>query len=332
MNAKAQDKGQLMKTTRRGIFGGLAAGISYLPFSRLLAAESSKTDQRPVIISTWPFGKPANEEALKKLQSGGSTLDAVEAGIRQAEAAGLGSVGITGGPNAAGFVQQDACIIHGPNQLAGSVAAIEGVKHPISAARAVMEKSPHVLLVGSGAHDFAVQNGCESVDISKHQAMLEKWKKEHRPQKPGVVSGENHDTISLLVLGPDGTISGGCSTSGLKGKLPGRVGDSPIIGSGVYVDNQVGAAGATGVGENVMRFCGSFLIVEFMRQGLDPTSACQKAIRRIASMDPSKKDLAINFIALDKQGRFGAAGTGNFPHAVTYPGSSKVHTAKAIKL
>lgn len=331
MSNSTRQKNGPNQTTRRRVLGSLAAGVSYLPLTKL-KAESAHTDQRPLIISTWPFGKPANEQALKKLNSGGSTLDAVEAGIRQAEGAGLGSVGITGGPNAAGFVQQDACLIHGPNQLAGSVAAIEGIRHPISAARAVMEKSPHVMLVGSGARDFALQSGCESVDVTQHQALLEKWKKERRPQKPGVVSGENHDTIALLVLGPDGTISGGCSTSGLKGKLPGRVGDSPIIGSGVYVDNEVGAAGATGVGENVMRFCGSFLIVEFMRQGMAPALACEAAIRRIASMDPSKQDLAINFVALDKKGRFGAAGTGNFPHAVTYPGSSEVRTAKAIKL
>src|SRR5690606_31317066 len=141
------------------------------------------------------------------------------------------------------------------------------------------------------------------------------------------VNVDNHDTITLLVLGADGTISGGCSTSGLADKLPGRVGDSPIIGSGLYVDNEVGAAGATGIGENVMRYCASFLIVELMRGGLDPTTACQRVIERIVAREPKGKELSIHFIALDKLGRFGAAGTNDFPHAVTYPGYSEVRTA-----
>jgi N4-(beta-N-acetylglucosaminyl)-L-asparaginase len=128
----------------------------------------------------------------------------------------------------------------------------------------------------------------------------------------------NHDTIALLVLGADGNIAGGCSTSGLGGKLPGRVGDSPILGSGLYVDNEVGAAGATGVGENVMRYCGSFMVVENMRLGMTPEEACVETIRRIARMDPRGFDLEISFVALDKTGRYGGAGTpGSFEYAAT---------------
>jgi N4-(beta-N-acetylglucosaminyl)-L-asparaginase len=299
----------------------------------LSEARAAHTEQRPLIISTWPFGKPANERALQVLQQGGSTLDAVEQGIRLTEASGNTSVGLSGKPNAAGFAQLDACIMHGPGHRAGSVAALEGIVHPITAARRVMEKTPHVMLAGHSARSFALHEGLEAVDIGDNQPRNDQWWSADAAQRvrPQDVNADNHDTITLLVLGPDGTISGGCSTSGLSDKVPGRVGDSPIIGGGLYVDNEVGAAGATGIGENVMRFCATFLIVEFMRAGLDPTSACQKAIDRIAASQPHLQNLGIHFIALDKQGRFGAAGTSDFPHAVTYPGYSEVLTAGAYR-
>ncbi|MEZ6119721.1 MAG: N(4)-(beta-N-acetylglucosaminyl)-L-asparaginase [Pirellulaceae bacterium] len=322
---------------RRQIIGGMAAAAAGTAFTwkqaNQLMADELKTDKRPLIISTWPFGKAGNEKALATMQAGGSTLDAVEDGIKVVEDSGNTSVGLSGRPNAAGYSQLDSCIMHGPEHQAGAVCAIEGIVHPISVARKVMEETPHVMLAGEGARWFALQHGIKSVDVQPDQAkknefLAAKKLNSSSEAKPG--SAENHDTITMLVLGPDGTISGGCSTSGLANKIPGRVGDSPIIGSGLYVDNEVGAAGATGVGENVMRYCATFLIVEFMRQGMDPTTACQKVIERIAAMDPrNKKDLAINFIALDNQGRFGAAGTDDFPHSVTYPGFSEVLTVKA---
>jgi isoaspartyl peptidase/L-asparaginase-like protein (Ntn-hydrolase superfamily) len=181
------------------------------------------------------------------------------------------------------------------------------------------------MLVGEGARMFALAEGLESVPLDSRER-YEAWQKRIPiSTKPGGSPKESHDTIALLVLGGDRTIAGGCSTSGLGGKLPGRVGDSPIIGSGLYVDNEVGAAGATGVGENVMRYCGSFMVVEFMRQGLDPNEACRQTIQRIAHQDPKGMDLTISFIALDKQGRFGAATTNkNFQYAVTTPSFSKV--------
>jgi isoaspartyl peptidase/L-asparaginase-like protein (Ntn-hydrolase superfamily) len=286
------------------------------------AGDPQQTTARPLIISTWPFGLPGNERALEVINEGGSTLDAVEQGIRLVESAGNTSVGLSGKPNVAGVVQLDACIMHGPGHQAGSVAGIEGIVHPITAARRVMEKTKHVMLVGDGARRFALEQGLESVDVENsadRNSSTAKPNDGHLPAGP-----DNHDTITLLILGPDGTVSGGCSTSGLAGKLPGRVGDSPIIGSGLYVDNEVGAAGATGVGENVMRYCASLLVVEAMRGGLHPTEACQKVIDRIKNSEPPGKDLSINFIAIDKQGRFGAAGTGEFPYSVTYPGFSKV--------
>jgi N4-(beta-N-acetylglucosaminyl)-L-asparaginase len=316
-----------MKTTRRefvinatlACVGGAAA-----PYAR--GAESSDpppAGEKPLIISTWPFGKASNDAAWNILRAGGSLLDAVEQGIWVTESdPNNKSVGLAGTPNAAGVVQLDACIMSGPGHKAGSVAGLEGIKHPISAARRVMEKTPHVMLVGEGARLFALEQGLESVDpesAPKYEAWRKKRAAAAAPEKNG------HDTIALLALGADGQIAGGCSTSGLGGKLPGRVGDSPIIGGGLYVDNEVGAAGATGLGENVMRYCGSFLVVEYMRQGMSPTEACLETVRRIARQDPKKMDLSINFVALDKYGRFGAAGSSpGFEYSVASATGSRV--------
>jgi len=286
----------------------------------------------PLIVSTWGFGKPANELALKVLQGGGSALDAVEQGVRLVETSGNTSVGLSGKPNAAGVVQLDACIMNGPGHQAGSVAGVEGVVHPISAARLVMEKTPHVMLVGAGAHWFAEQNGLEVRDGQADKANYREWLTRQKRPTPGKGDKpENHDTIAQIILDADGNIAGGCSTSGWSGKVPGRVGDSPIIGGGVYVDNEVGAAGATGLGENVMRYCASYQVVENMRHGMSPTEACAEAIRRIARTDPQGMDLAINFIAIDKHGEFGAAGTqANFPYSVTTPTFSEVRKGKSL--
>ena len=297
-----------MNVSRRRFLGHSALGLlggAAMPSVYGADAVVGSNGEAPLVVSTWPFGKPANDTALKALVEGGSILDAVEKGIQFTETdPAVTSVGLKGKPNAAGVVQLDACIMSGPGHRAGSVAALEGIRHPISAARLVMEKTPHVMLAGEGARMFALEQGLQHVETNSQEA-YEKWK--HRlpsEQKKG-----NHDTIALLVLGTDLTLAGGCSTSGLAGKLPGRVGDSPIIGSGLYVDNDVGAAGATGVGENVMRYCGSFLVVEYMRQGLHPQAACEQTIRRIARQDPKGMNLSINFVALDKRGRYGAAGT-----------------------
>jgi isoaspartyl peptidase/L-asparaginase-like protein (Ntn-hydrolase superfamily) len=273
---------------------------------RLPREHRRKTSERPLIISTWPFGKPSNERAREVLLAGGSVLDAVEKGINVAEEdLSNNSVGVGGLPNAAGVVQLDACIMDGPTHKAGSVSALEGIANPVSVARRVMEKTPHVMLVGAGAREFALAQGFPSRELlteSSRNAWQE-WKAKPKP-------APNHDTIALLCLAPDGTLAGGCSTSGLAYKLPGRVGDSPVIGSGLYVDNDVGGAGATGIGENVLRFCGSFMIVELMRQGLHPAQACVEVIRRAMSKHPPGADLFINYIALNKKGEYGAAGTG----------------------
>jgi isoaspartyl peptidase/L-asparaginase-like protein (Ntn-hydrolase superfamily) len=306
------------------------SGAAVLRAGRGAESDAKPTAElRPLMVSTWPFGRMANEKALNVLETGGSNLDAVEQGIWVIESDDHNaSVGLSGTPNAAGVVQLDACIMSGPGHQAGSVAALEGIVHPISAARRVMEKTRHVLLAGEGARMFALEQGLESVPI-KSAELNETWRKERAREQPA--SERNHDTIALLVVGPDGNLAGGCSTSGLGGKLPGRVGDSPIIGSGLYVDNEVGAAGATGLGENVMRYCGSFLVVEYMRQGLTPERACLETIRRIARQDPKGADLSINFVALDKHGRYGAAGTGRgFPYSVTTRTFSRVINSPGV--
>lgn len=327
-----------MKTSRREFVTrtGLAlTGGTVFKQALAGAAEAPAIPgETPLIVSTWPFGKAANEQALATIKNGGSALDAVEQGIRLTESSGNASVGLSGRPNAAGVVQLDACIMFGPGHQAGSVAGIEGIVHPISAARRVMEKTRHVMLVGEGARMFALEQGLESVEIdavSRHAAWHRARLAERVAANQPPASPDNHDTIALMVLGADGTIAGGCSTSGLSGKLPGRVGDSPIIGSGLYVDNEVGAAGATGVGENVMRYCGTFLVVELMRQGLTPTEACLEALRRIARKDPRGEALQVSFVALDKHGRFGAGTAGQgFRFSVTTPSLSQVLDSRGL--
>ena len=296
----------------------------------------------PLFVSTWKFGKPVNDQALKTRNSGASMLDAIEKGIWVAEADEKNaSVGIGGIPNSKGVVQLDACIMTGPNHAAGSVAGIESILHPISVARKVMEETIHVMLVGDGAKQFAIEHGFKPTQLltpkqrekweKKRQKASEKQKAESKQEQVSIK--ENHDTITLLGLDKNGDIYGGCSTSGYGNKVPGRVGDSPIIGSGLYVDNEVGAAGATGIGENVMRYCASFMIVQEMRNGADPTTACKNVIKYIAKKDPLDiSKLEINFVALDKSGRVGAAGTSKgFQYAVTNPEQSRVIGVEQMK-
>ncbi|MDO8348645.1 MAG: N(4)-(beta-N-acetylglucosaminyl)-L-asparaginase [Planctomycetota bacterium] len=290
---------------------------------------TTRAPARPTVIATWPFGKIANEHALAVLQKGGSRLDALEAGIREIERLSSdGSVGLGGRPNAAGYPQLDACIMDGPGHRAGSVAGVEGIVHPITAARRVMETTKHVMLVGEGARWFALEQGVESVDTKDLAAKKDAWVARQRDPK---VDRAGHDTIALLVLDADGHLAGGCSTSGAGGKLPGRVGDSPILGAGLYVDDEVGAAGATGIGENVMRYCATFLIVELMRQGLTPQQACEEVVHRIARFDPRGYALDICFIALDKQGRCGAAASNQtFPFATADANGSEVQQVPRV--
>ena len=307
-----------MTLNRRTFIQASAAGSAAVITSDAIAETSSSNSDdeeqtgRPLFVATWPFGKLACERAVEVAEKG-SMLDAIEQGIWVTEAdVKNASVGIGGIPNADGNVELDACIMTGPGHRAGSVAAIQDILHPISAARKVMENSIHVMLVGSGAKQFALDHGLSETQLltDNQKEKWEAWKKEDSKKPKMPIDENNHDTIAMVGLDAKGDLWGGCSTSGWGYKTPGRVGDSPILGSGLYVDNEVGAAGATGIGENVMRFCGSFLIVEMMRNGASPEDACQQAIERIAKLDPKPMaELSINFIALGKDGKFGAAGT-----------------------
>ena len=312
-----------MRISRRDFIGRstLAAGGLMLGLADRGEGGIELQKAKPLVVSTWSYGKAANDAALAVLGQGGAALDAVEQGIWVVEAdASESSVGRGGIPNADGVVQLDACIM-GPDHRAGSVAALEGFLHPISVARRVMEKTPHVMLVGEGARQFALDEGFETVELltEGQRKAWERWKgqQEAQEKRPG------HDTLALLVLDANGDIAGGCSTSGWGYKLPGRVGDSPILGSGLYVDNEVGAAGASGQGEVIMRYCGSFTVVELMRQGMAPQEACVEAIERILRKEPGSPRM--HFVALDRQGRYGSASTyPHFSYAVAAEGFSRV--------
>ena len=257
----------------------------------------------PVFISTWKHGHPANDAAFKKLSEGGSILDAVEAGVMVSEAdPDVGSVGYGGAPDASGEVTLDACIMD-RNGNAGSVAYLKEIMHPISVARRVMEKTDHVMLVGKGAQDFALKEGFKRQNLLTDKAK-KNWEK-HRSDNP-MEHYTGHDTISLLGIDKNGAMAGACTTSGIGYKIPGRVGDSPIIGAGLFVDNEIGAAAATGVGELVMKTLGSFLIVELLRNGLSPFDACREALLRIKKKIRVSAEHQVGFICLSKSGEYGA--------------------------
>lgn len=263
---------------------------------------------RPIVVSTWNHGMSANQAAWEILSANGRALDAVEAGVRVTEADPTSqSVGFGGLPDATGRVTLDACIMDELGNC-GSVAFLEHIMHPISVARRVMEKTPHVMLVGDGALEFALAQGFEKTNLLTPEAeqAWREWVEEGGETGPTEINVENHDTIGMLALDEAGNLSGACTTSGAKFKLHGRVGDSPIIGAGLFVDNEVGAACATGWGEAVMRTVGSHLVVELMRQGRSPAEACRHAVERIARKFNGYEDIQVGFVALDKEGRFGA--------------------------
>ncbi|WP_018971226.1 N(4)-(beta-N-acetylglucosaminyl)-L-asparaginase [Rudaea cellulosilytica] len=310
-----------MADRRRFLAASLAATAMGTLSSAAGAAPAKLSGRaRPRVVSTWDFGVAANQAAWQVIGKGGTVLDAVEAGARVPEADPKNhSVGRAGYPDRDGRLTLDASIMDG-NGDCGAVAAIEHIAHPISVARRVMEKTPHVLLVGDGALQFALEQGFAKEDLltpDSEQAWREWLKKsEYKPSansenetygkgKPG--DAHNHDTLGLLAVDAQGRLAGACTTSGMAWKLHGRVGDSPIIGAGLYVDNEVGGATSTGVGEEVIRTAGSFLVVELMRQGRSPQQACEEAVRRIVRKRmKAAKDLQVGFLALNRQGEVGA--------------------------
>ena len=308
---------------RRDFLRSSALGLA-VP-SSLMNADTLKTNKNnPVICSTWNFGLPANELAWKVLDNGGKAMDAAEAGARHAESdPENSSVGFGGLPDEKGNVTLDACVMDSTGN-AGSVAFLQNIKHPVSVARKVMEETKHVMLVGEGARQFAVSNGFEEINLltEESEKNWKKWLKERREMTPH----ETHDTLSVLVQDKMGDLAGACTTSGWAYKMHGRVGDSPIIGAGLFVDNEVGCAAATGLGEEVIKTTGSFLVVELMRQGYDPTKACEEALNRVIKAHNGNPDFQIGYIALRKDGEIGSACLKwSFEYALARGGVNKLH-------
>lgn len=283
------------------------SGVLTSGFSSLGAlASKRKNVQRPIVVSTWEHGVPANQAAWKVLGQEGRAIDAVEAGVRIPEAdPNVRTVGLGGYPDRSGKVTLDACIMD-DKMNCGSVAYLQNIKHPISVARKVMDDTPHVMLVGEGAQQFARQQGFveENLLTEASKSDWQNWLKSGQAKQQ--INIENHDTIGMLALDSVGNLSGACTTSGAAYKLPGRVGDSPIIGAGLYVDNEIGAATATGMGELMMKTVGCHLVVELMRQGASPQEACRQAVERIAHKLDDYAQFQVGFLALNKQGEYGA--------------------------
>ena len=229
------------------------------------------------------------------------------------------SVGYGGLPDREGKVTLDACIMD-QNSDCGSVSFLQNIKHPISVARKVLEETPHVMLTGQGALNFALSQGFKEENLltPESEKSWKNWLEKSKYQP--VINIENHDTISMLIIDAQGNLTGGCTTSGAAWKMHGRVGDSPIIGAGLFLDNEVGGAAATGLGEAVIRTAGSAMVVELMRQGKSPNEACKEIVERIYNKHKNHKDmpyLQVGFIAVNKQGEYGGYSLrGGFNYAV----------------
>ena len=303
-----------MKNRRDFIKLSALVGGSIITQSTCLADEQKVKNEtplpiettKPIVISTWKHGIEANQAAWKILKKGGSALDAVEKGVMVTESDPTNqSVGLGGRPDREGKVTLDACIMNHENEC-GAVAFLQNIENPISVARKVMEETQHVMLAGAGALQFALEKGFKETNLLTEQSKKDwlKWLEDSK-YKP-VINIENHDTIGLLAMDEAGNLSGACTTSGMAYKLHGRIGDSPIIGAGLFVDNEVGAACATGMGEAVIRIAGSAIVVELMRQGKSPKQACKEAVERIVKKHKNLENLQVGFIALNKNGEHGA--------------------------
>jgi N4-(beta-N-acetylglucosaminyl)-L-asparaginase len=324
--------------SRRNFFKKAAvfsAGMGSFAISCNDKEAQDKLVRKPIVLSTWRFGVEANAESWKILEQGGRALDAVEQGVRLVEAdPEERSVGYGGRPDREGRVTLDACIMDEYSNI-GAVGCMEHIIHPISVARAIMEKTPHVMLVGQGALDFALSEGFKKenllTEVSKKE--WQEWLKESKYLP--IANIENHDTIGMIAMDESGNLSGACSTSGMAYKMHGRLGDSPIIGAGLYVDNEVGAAVATGHGEEVIRVVGSHLVVEQMRAGKTAQEACEAAVRlihrKITNRGAPVENYQIGFLALDKKGGFGAfALQKGFNFAVQYSQFSELIDAGSL--
>lgn len=335
----------------------LSALTAPLLAAKKTIANSFEATTKPIVVSTWDSGMPVNAEAWKILSTKGTALDAVEAGAIHIENQLNCCVGLGGYPDRDGIVTLDSCIMDHKANI-GAVAGIERIKHPVSVARKVMEKTPHVILVGAGAQQFALENGfsLESGELSQdaknayaewlkkseykpvinieNQPGRQEAKKQNGPFAPNFFDDGsfNHDTMGLVALDAMSNLSGAVTTSGMAFKVHGRVGDSPIIGAGLFVDNEVGAATSSGVGEETIRICGTHLVVEFMRQGYSPEIACKKAVERIVKRDKEKaKTFQVGFLALNKKGEYGAyAIQKGFVFSVKSNNENRIHESKYL--
>jgi len=339
-----------MINRRKFILSSMFSSAAVLA-GKLAASQSAPRNLKgnPLVISTWDAGLSANRAAWEILGKGGRALDAVEKGVMDTESSINCCVGLGANPDRDGFVTLDASIM---DEFAncGSVAFLERIKHPVSVARRVMEKTPHVMLVGSGAQQFAIAEGfpleeqklsesaqkayTEWLKTSEYKPVINIENKGHGPSAPSQFdNGEwNHDTIGMVAMDTNGNLSGSCTTSGMGFKMRGRLGDSPIIGAGLFVDNEIGACTATGQGEDVIRVAGSHTVVELMRQGLSPEAACKSAINRIIRIKGDKaKSIQVAFLALNKKGQVGAyAIQKGFSYAIRTNAGEKLIPAKSF--
>ena len=316
---------------------GLAsAGLAFKPITTT-AQTTAKTlplKDSPLVISTWIHGMEANAGAWSVLENGGASLDAVQKGVAVTESdMNNRSVGLAGRPDRDGHVTLDACIMDHDSRC-GSVAFLEDIQHPIDVARAIMDKTPHVMLVGEGAQKWALENGFSKVDfevpIPEVQKDYENWliKSEY---KTGV-NVENHDTIGMLALDASGRMAGACTTSGMAYKIRGRVGDSPIIGAGLFIDGDVGGATATGVGEAMIRTAGASAVVESMRRGASPEEACYDIVQRILKKHPGVEGMQVGFLAMNVQGEYGGYSVYNgFNYALRSKDRNEMVDAKYMR-
>jgi len=316
---------------------GLAsAGLAIKPITTT-AQTTAKTlplKDSPLVISTWIHGMEANAGAWSVLENGGAALDAVQKGVAVAESdMNNRSVGLAGRPDRDGHVTLDACIMDHDSRC-GSVAFLEDIQHPIDVARAIMDETPHVMLVGEGAQKWALENGFSKVDfevpIPEVQKDYENWliKSEY---KTGV-NVENHDTIGMLALDASGRMAGACTTSGMAYKIRGRVGDSPIIGAGLFIDGDVGGATATGVGEAMIRTAGASAVVESMRRGASPEEACYDIVQRILKKHPGVEGMQVGFLAMNMQGEYGGYSVYNgFNYAMRSKDRNEMVDAKYMR-
>lgn len=289
---------------RNFIFDIFSVGIVSAMSTKLRAVNLNFT---PMVrsISTWKTTE-ANQKAGQMLDKGENALDAAVAGVAiEEENPKNTTVGYGGAPDRTGKVTLDACVMNHLGDC-GSVVAVENIVNVARLAKDVMEKTPHVMLSGKGAEEFAISQGYEKTDLLTDQSKKEweEWLKDqdYRP----IINIENHDTIGMLCIDKNNNLSGACTTSGLAYKMKGRVGDSPIIGSGLFIDNKIGGAVATGLGEEVVKTVGSFLVVELMRQGLSPQEACEKAVKRIVSNNSQENKFQVAYIAMNKKGEVGS--------------------------